>query len=78
MCCCFSRKEVILISDLQQVIVEHDADEFDTFSVSFKLVDGRKVYGGYDSNIGGQGKRVYKMIRNVLPQNIVFGGNLAN
>jgi len=86
MCFCFSKQEVVQINDLQQVIVQTDYTthyeingvHYDAFEVIFRLSDGREVKGCsgiIDKN--GEGRRAFQIIRNALPQRIVFGGNLA-
>ena len=75
-CCCCNKKEIIQISDLQKVIVESD-DETNSFYVYFKLINGRSIHGCSNSNGNGEGKRVFERIRNVLPQNIAFEGDLT-
>ena len=71
---CFNRKEVIQISDLQQVIIER-ADETCNDSISFKLVDGRKIFGISDIQ---KVKWFFEMIKKLLPQNIAYGGDLPS
>ena len=74
MCCCFNKKEILQINDVQQVIVQTDS----TFEIIFKLRDGREVKGlSGVTNINGEGRKAFVIIRNALPQNIAFGGNLA-
>ena len=86
MCFCFSKQEVVQINDLQQVIVQTDYTthyeingvHYDAFEVIFRLSDGREVKGC--SGIidkDGEGRRAFQIIRNALPQRIVFDGNLA-
>jgi len=86
MCCCFSKKEILQINDVQQVIVQTDYSTtyqingvpYSAFEIIFKLRDGREVKGlsgVIDKN--GEGRKAFVIIRNALPQNIAFGGNLA-
>ena len=83
---CFSKKEILQINDLQQVVVQTDYSttyeingvHYDAFEIIFKLHDGREVKGCsgvIDKN--GEGRKAFNIIRNALPQNIAFGGNLA-
>ena len=86
MCFCFNKQECVQINDLQQVIVQTDTttrytecgERYYSFEVIFRLSDGREVKGC--SGIidkDGEGRRAFQIIRNALPQRIVFGGNLA-
>ena len=73
---CFTKKEIIQINDVQQVIVD---TKNNLFNVIFKLSNGREVYGCskiYDKN--GKGKKAFEIIRNALPKRISFSGNLVN
>ena len=83
---CFSKKEIIEVNNLQQVIVQTDYStnyeingvHYNAFEIIFKLNDGREVKGCsgvIDKN--GEGRRAFVVMRNALPQNIAFGGNLA-
>ena len=86
MCFCFNKQECVQINDLQQVIVQTDTttrytecgERYYSFEVIFRLSDGREVKGC--SGIidkDGEGRRAFQIIRNALPQRIVFDGNLA-
>ena len=86
MCCCFNKKEILQIDDVQQVIVQTDHStsyeingvSYSAFEIIFKLRDGREVkglHGVIDKD--GEGRKAFAIIRNALPQNIAFGGNLA-
>ena len=83
---CFNKKEIIQVNSLQQVIVQTDYStnyeingvHYNAFEIIFKLNDGKEVKGFsgvIDKN--GEGRRAFVLIRNALPQNIAFGGNLA-
>ena len=72
--CCFAKKEIVQINDVQEVIV-HTQNY--SVNVIFKLSNGREVYGLskiYDEN---EGRKAYKIIKNALPERISFSGNLA-
>ena len=46
--------------------------------VTFKLLDGKEVKGlEIDDESKKEGRNAFLMLRNNLPQNIPFGGNLA-
>ena len=86
MCFCFSKQEILLIDDVQQVIVQTDPHttytingvHYNAFEVIFKLSGGREVVGCsgiIDKN--GEGRRAFQMIRESLPPKIGYGGNLA-
>ena len=86
MCFCCNKKETIQVNELQQVIVQTDYStnyeingvHYNAFEIIFKLNDGREVKGCsgvIDKN--GEGRRAFVVMRNALPQNIAFGGNLA-
>ena len=83
---CFSKKEIIKVNDLQQVIVQTDPTtnyeingvHYDSFEILFKLNNGREVKGCsgvIDKN--GESRKAFNVIRSALPPNIPFGGNLA-
>ena len=83
---CFNKQKTILISDIQQVIVQTNyyvsykinRYHFDSFDIIFKLFDGREVtgcYGVIDKN--REGMRAFQFLRNALPQRIEFDGNLT-
>ena len=83
---CFSKKEILQVNDLQQVVVQTDYSttyeingvHYDAFEIIFKLNDGREVKGCsgvIDKN--GEGRKAFNIVRSALPQNIAFGGNLA-
>ena len=85
-CSYFSKIKTIQINDLQQVIVQTDDStsyeicgvHYNAFEVIFKLANQRQVKGCtgvIDKN--GEGRKAFTVIRNGLPQRIVFGGNLA-
>ena len=85
-CCCFNKKTVIQINELQQIIIQTDYStrysingaHYFGFEIIFKLVDGREIKGlsgVIDKN--NEGRKVFSMLRNAVPQNIAFGGNLA-
>ena len=78
---CFNKKKIIQINEIQQVIVENYIPEdllYGNSRVIFKLVDGKEVKGLdiYDKD-KKEGRNVFFMIKNNLPQSIPFGGNLA-
>ncbi len=75
LCCCFTKKEIVQINDVQQVIAQ---TEFSSFNVIFKLYDGREVYGcSKIDNKNGEGRKAFEIIRKVLPERISFSGNLV-
>ena len=85
-CCCFNKKTIIQINELQQVIVQTDYSTsysifgatYNGFEIIFKLVDGREIKGFsgvIDRN--DEGRKAFNLIKNALPHNISFGGNLA-
>ena len=85
-CLCCGRKEKIQINTLLQVIIQTDYStnykiggvHYNAFEIIFKLKDGKEIKGFsgvIDKN--GEGRRVFLLMRNALPQNIAFGGNLA-
>ena len=78
---CFNKKKKIRIIDIQQVIVEsyfpYD-ESLGRSRVAFKLLDGKEVKGlEIDDESKKEGRNAFLMLRNNLPQNIPFGGNLA-
>ena len=76
----FDKKIIIKINDLQEVIVQSkNLGKKNYFYVIFKLSDGREVndFPGV-INKKGEGKKVFQIIRNALPQRIAFSGNLVN
>ena len=82
---CFSKKEVIEINHIKQVIVQTDystncfikGEHYNAFDVIFKLVDGNEVIGCTKIiNKNGEGRKAFNIIRNALP-NIGFGGDLT-
>ena len=84
--CCFNKKEILQIDDVQQVIVQTDHStsyeingvSYSAFEIIFKLRDGREVKGlSGVIDKDGEGRKAFAIIRNALPQNIAFGGNLA-
>ena len=76
----FDKKIIIQINDIQEVIVQSkNLGKKNYFYVIFKLSDGREVkdFPGV-INKKGEGKKVFQIIRNALPQRIAFSGNLVN
>ena len=86
-CFCFSISNIIEIKQINKVIIKND---FKTtiktgrrslhfaFGIFFKLTDGTKVEGCsglIDKN--HEGKKVFRFLKNTLPKNIIFTGNLA-
>ena len=74
------------INDLLQVIVQTDDKTtykinrilYYSFVVIYRLSNGREVEGCsgiIDKDC--EGRRAFRIIRNVLPKRIFFGGNLA-
>ena len=86
MCCCFSKTNVIQISEIQQVIVQIDQTTsyrinrvyYNAFEIIFKLGNGREVRGCSGViNKNNEGARAASILRNALPPNIPFGGELC-
>lgn len=80
---CFNRKKIIQFNEIQQVIVESymshgEEDDYPYFRVKFKLKDGKEIEACSDSNDHGEGRKAFEAIKNALPQNIPFGGDLAS
>ena len=72
---CYNTQEILKINDVKQVIVQ---SENSSFKIFFKLKDGREVEGCiYIDNKNGEGRKAFEIIRNNLPQNISFSGDLA-
>ena len=81
--CCFNKKRKIQINQLQQVIIEsyvsHSGEHDWNYSkIIFKLVDGKEVKG-FDimDETKKEGRNAFLILRSIIPQNIVFGGNLT-
>ena len=86
MCCCYSGSNIIQISEIQQVIVQIDQTtsyrinrvNYNAFEIIFKLVNGREVRGCSGViNKNNEGARAASILRNALPPNIPFGGELC-
>ena len=86
MCCCYSGSNIIQISEIQQVIVQIDQTtsyrinrvNYNAFEIIFKLVNGREVRGCSGViNKNNEGARAASILRNTLPPNITFGGDLC-
>ena len=86
MCCCYSGSNIIQISEIQQVIVQIDQTTsyningvyYNAFEIIFKLVNGREVRGCSGViNKNNEGARAASILRNALPSNITFGGELC-
>ena len=86
MCCCYSGSNIIQISEIQQVIVQIDQTtsyqinrvNYNAFEIIFKLVNGREVRGCSGViNKNNEGARAASILRNGLPSNIPFGGELC-
>ena len=87
MCFCFSKSKTIQIKEIHQVIVQTDPTNvytcngfrYNAYEIIFKLVDGREVKGCSGLiDVHNEGARVASILRNALPQNIIFGGDLYN
>ena len=86
MCCCYSGTNIIQMSEIQQVIVQIDQTTsyrinrvyYNDFEIIFKLVNGREVRGCSGViNKNNEGARAASILRNALPPNIPFGGELC-
>ena len=86
MCFCFSKYNTIQIGEIQQVIVQIDHTTsyqinrvyYNAFEIIFKLVNGREVRGCSGViNKNNEGARAASILRNALPPNITFGGDLC-
>ena len=86
MCFCFSKTNIIQIGEIQQVIVQIDHTTsyningvyYNAFEIIFKLVNGREVRGCSGViNKNNEGARAASILRNGLPSNIPFGGELC-
>ena len=80
---CFNRKKQIQLNDIEQIIVESymesgEDNDFPYFRIKFKLKNGNEIEACHESNDNGEGKRVFMALKNTLPQNTPFGGNLVN
>ena len=85
-CCCFSKTNTIQIGEIQYVIVQIDHKtnyningvNYNAFEIIFKLVNGREVRGCSGViNKSNEGARAASILRNALPPNISFGGELC-
>ena len=79
---CFNRKKQIQLNDIDQIIVdsymESGEDNYHPyFSIKFKLKNGKEIEACHESNDHGEGRGVFVALKNALPQNTPFGGNLA-
>ena len=83
---CASKTKVIKIDEIQQVIVETDHSvshrvnrvHYDSFKVLFKLIGNRTVVGCSGViNRYGESTKALRIIRQGLPPNIQFCGNLV-
>ena len=85
MCFCFSKSNSIQIKEIQKVIVQIDHTttyningvDYDAFEIIFKLIDKREVRGCSGViNKNNEGARAASVLRNALPPNVIFGGDL--
>ena len=68
-------KQVIMQSE---ITTNSEGQIFNIFDIIFQLVDGTEAKGcSHINNIGGEGTKAFNIIRNALPQNIPFIGNLT-
>ena len=85
MCICCSKSNSIQISEIRQVIIRIDHGTsyningvyYNAFEIIFKLINGNDVRGCSGViNKNNEGARAASILRNSLPQNIIFGGEL--
>ena len=78
---CFNRKKKIQLNDISLIIIESymsgEDNDIPYFRVKFKLKDGKEIKALSESNGNGEGRQAFLTIKNNLPENTPFGGNLA-
>ena len=76
--CCCNKKRIIEFNIIEQISIktitstnsQKGENSDDAFEVIFKLYNGRNIKGisGFDNNY--EGKRIFRIFRDDLPQNI--------
>ena len=86
-CTCCSKSNSLKISDIKQVIAQIDSSThyeindvpYNAFEIIFDLVDGRQITGCTGViDKDGEAQRAISILRNSLPSNIIFIGDLTN
>ena len=79
---CFNRKRKIQLNEIEQIIVESymesgEDNDYPYFRIKFKLKIGKEIEACHESDDHGEGRGVLLALKNALPQNTPFGGNLV-
>ena len=74
---CCNIKQKLQIDRLQLVNIERDPKKKTLIRITFKLIDEKEIKVEINDRNGEESKKIFLFLRNNLPQNIAFSGELT-
>ena len=85
-CCCFSKKKIFEFENIKKILIEKDEDvtfkedndHDDYFKIEFLLQTNEviDILTGVRDRDNNESRKAYFIMRNALPSNFLFGGDI--